>query len=254
MEEVPAFIRREEIADFADGLDELIEGPGSDAPEVRLEFREGHFDRVEIRTAGRQEQEVAPMGLEHPRKPIADYQLHLRVTGIVLRLQDQRPEHRHRVKRRTPAPGTIAVTRAINQPDTKIFKIHRSLRNFKWITMLADLLKMIIKTEKTIGMHDPTSLAEVNHKSATMGRLLRVSISMPTGATASSGHGSSPTSPTMTDAYWAGFWIRRTPARLSGRTRRIGRRRTRRKSPEPGLEGPFPPPAQEADARASREG
>jgi hypothetical protein len=31
------------------------------------------------------------------------------------------------------------------------------------------------KTEKTIGMHDRTSLPEVNHKSATMGRLLRVS-------------------------------------------------------------------------------
>ena len=53
MEEVPALVWREEIADVADGLDELIEGPGSDAPEVRLEFREGHFDRVEIRTAGR---------------------------------------------------------------------------------------------------------------------------------------------------------------------------------------------------------
>ena len=74
MEEGPTFVRREEIADFADvadGLDELIEGPGADAPEVRLEFREGHFDRVEIRTAGRQEQEVAPMGLEHPRGGIA---------------------------------------------------------------------------------------------------------------------------------------------------------------------------------------
>ena len=47
MEEVPALVRREEIADVADGLDELIEGPGPDAPEVRLEFREGHFDRVE---------------------------------------------------------------------------------------------------------------------------------------------------------------------------------------------------------------
>ena len=71
MEEVPAFVWREEIADVADGLDELIEGPGADAPEVRLEFREGHFDRVEIRAAGRQEQEVAPMGLEHPRGGIA---------------------------------------------------------------------------------------------------------------------------------------------------------------------------------------
>ena len=71
MEEVPALVWGEEIADVADGLDELIEGPGSDAPEVRLEFREGRFDRVEIRTAGRQEQEVAAMGLEHPRGGIA---------------------------------------------------------------------------------------------------------------------------------------------------------------------------------------
>ena len=55
--------RREEIADFADGLDELIKGPGADAPEVRLEFREGHFDRVEIRAAGGQEQKPAAMGL-----------------------------------------------------------------------------------------------------------------------------------------------------------------------------------------------
>ena len=53
MEEVPALVWREEIADVADGLDKLVEGPGADAPEVRLEFREGHFDRVEIRTAGR---------------------------------------------------------------------------------------------------------------------------------------------------------------------------------------------------------
>ena len=71
MEEVPAFVWREEIADFADGLDELIEGPGSNPARMGLQLREGHFDRVEIRTAGRQEQEVAPMGLEHPRGGIA---------------------------------------------------------------------------------------------------------------------------------------------------------------------------------------
>ena len=61
----------EEIADVTYGLDELIEGPGADAPEVRLEFREGHFDRVEIRTAGRQEQKPAAMGFEPPGGSIA---------------------------------------------------------------------------------------------------------------------------------------------------------------------------------------
>ena len=93
MEEVPAFVRREEIADVADvadvadGLDELIEGPGADAPEMRLEFREGHFDRVEIRTAGGQEQEVAPMGL-----------LSLRVAVSLLRVA--------RLSRMTTDPGS----------------------------------------------------------------------------------------------------------------------------------------------------
>ena len=37
MEEVPSFIRRKEITDFADGLDELVEGSGTDASEVGLE-------------------------------------------------------------------------------------------------------------------------------------------------------------------------------------------------------------------------
>ena len=37
MEEVPAFIRRKEITDFADGLDELVEGSGTDVSEVGLE-------------------------------------------------------------------------------------------------------------------------------------------------------------------------------------------------------------------------
>ena len=63
MEEVPTFVWREEIADFADGLDELIEGPGSNPEQMGLQLRESHLDRVEIRTAGRQEEEIAPMGL-----------------------------------------------------------------------------------------------------------------------------------------------------------------------------------------------
>ena len=71
MKEVPALVRGEEIADVADGLDELIEGPGSDAPEVRLGFREGHLDGVEIRAAGGQEQKPAAMGFEPPGGSIA---------------------------------------------------------------------------------------------------------------------------------------------------------------------------------------
>ena len=63
MEEVPAFVRREEIADFADGLDELIEGPGPNPAQMGLQLRKGHLDGVQIRTVGGQEQKPAAMGL-----------------------------------------------------------------------------------------------------------------------------------------------------------------------------------------------
>ena len=66
MEEVPSFIRRKEITDFADGLDELVEGSGTDASEVGLEPGEGHPDGVEVGTVGGQEQKSTAMGLEPP--------------------------------------------------------------------------------------------------------------------------------------------------------------------------------------------
>ena len=50
----------------ADGLDELVEGSGTDAFEVGLEPREGHPDGVEVGTAGGQEQKPIAMGLEPP--------------------------------------------------------------------------------------------------------------------------------------------------------------------------------------------
>ena len=99
MEEVPAFVWREEIADVADGLDELIEGPGSDAPEVRREFREGNLDRVEIRTAGRQEQEVVPMGLD------------IRVAVSLLRVA--------RLSRMTTDPGSSSGIRTFSMQLSK---------------------------------------------------------------------------------------------------------------------------------------
>ena len=69
MKEVPSFIWRKEITDFADGLDELVEGSGTDASEVGLELGEGHPDGVEVGTAGGQEQKPTAMGLEPPGSP-----------------------------------------------------------------------------------------------------------------------------------------------------------------------------------------
>ena len=71
MEEVPALVWGEEIADVADGLDELIEGSGPNPAQMGLQLRKGHLDGVQIRTAGGQEQEPAAMSLEPPGGSIA---------------------------------------------------------------------------------------------------------------------------------------------------------------------------------------
>ena len=54
---VPAFLRRVEVADFAEGVEEAGEGSCTDATEVGFQFGERHFYRVQVRTVRRQEQE-----------------------------------------------------------------------------------------------------------------------------------------------------------------------------------------------------
>ena len=71
MKEVPALVWGEEIADVADGLDELIEGSGPNPAQMGLQLREGHLDGVQIRAAGGQEQKPAAMGFEPPGGSIA---------------------------------------------------------------------------------------------------------------------------------------------------------------------------------------
>jgi len=60
LEIVPTFLRRVEIADFGDCLKHVGKCSGTDPPEVSLEFREGHFDWVQVGAVWRQEQEPAP--------------------------------------------------------------------------------------------------------------------------------------------------------------------------------------------------
>lgn len=50
LEIVPTFVRGEEIADVADGLEQLVEGAGSCSAEEGLEFGERHLDRVQVGT------------------------------------------------------------------------------------------------------------------------------------------------------------------------------------------------------------
>ena len=61
----------EEVTDFTDGFDELIEGSRADAAQICFQLREGHFDGVEVGALGGQEQEPTSVGLEHLRGGIA---------------------------------------------------------------------------------------------------------------------------------------------------------------------------------------
>ncbi len=57
-----AFLWGEEVADFADGAPEGVDGSDRPGSEERLEFGEGHLDRIEVGTIGRQEQEPCAFG------------------------------------------------------------------------------------------------------------------------------------------------------------------------------------------------
>ena len=48
MKVVPAFLRAEHFADFADGCEELEKAAGSDASEMSFELGERLFDRVQV--------------------------------------------------------------------------------------------------------------------------------------------------------------------------------------------------------------
>lgn len=58
--EVEAFLRREEAERDRDQLDDLVEAPRSRRAQKRFQLRKREFDRIEIRTVGRQEPEVRP--------------------------------------------------------------------------------------------------------------------------------------------------------------------------------------------------
>ena len=58
MEEVGAFSGKEAIEELADTLDEGVDGAGRLLSEERLEFGEGHLDRVHVGAVGRQVEDL----------------------------------------------------------------------------------------------------------------------------------------------------------------------------------------------------
>ena len=59
-----AFCRLEEIADVPDLLPEGIDGPDGSCAEMGFKLCEGHFDRIEVRAIGWQEQDPCAPGLD----------------------------------------------------------------------------------------------------------------------------------------------------------------------------------------------
>jgi len=84
----------------------------------------------------------------HPRQPVADHELHPRIREVVLRLKDQRLEHRHGVKRRTAALRSVTIAQTFDQPAAKVLEIHRRLEHLQRVTVLAQTLKMVRKPEQ----------------------------------------------------------------------------------------------------------
>ena len=79
----------------------------------------------------------------HPIQTVPNHEPHPRVGEIVLRLQDQSLEHRHRVKQRATALGAIAIAPALNQPAPEILEIDRRIEDFKRIAVLTEQRKMV---------------------------------------------------------------------------------------------------------------
>lgn len=118
----------------------------------------------------------------HPGQPVPDHELHLRVAQIVLRLKDQRLEHRDRVERWTSAPGSVAVAEPLDQPDTEILKVDGAIQNLKRIAVPTQPLKMLRQPEKRPLFHEPACRpcrGRVNHEISNTGRFLRASSSTP---------------------------------------------------------------------------
>jgi hypothetical protein len=61
----------------------------------------------------------------HPAQPIADHELHARIGQIMLRLNHQHLEHRHRVEGWAAAAGAVTIAETLDQKRPETLKLHR---------------------------------------------------------------------------------------------------------------------------------
>lgn len=62
--EIAAFRGREEADRDGDQIAHVVKGPGTRGPDEGFQLREGQFDRIEIRTVGRQKPELSADGFD----------------------------------------------------------------------------------------------------------------------------------------------------------------------------------------------
>ena len=63
-DKISTFSGSEEAERDGDQVADVVKGPGTCRPDERFEFREGQFDRIEIRAVGRQEAELGADGFD----------------------------------------------------------------------------------------------------------------------------------------------------------------------------------------------
>jgi len=63
-DEISAFGGSEKTQRDGDQVADVVKGPGTGRSDERFEFREGQFDRIEIRAVGRQETELGTRGFD----------------------------------------------------------------------------------------------------------------------------------------------------------------------------------------------
>lgn len=73
----------------------------------------------------------------------------------MLRLKDQRLEHRYRVERRSPASRPVTIAETLDQPAAEKLEINRRIESLQRIAMLAEPHEMLRQTEKAPLIHEP---------------------------------------------------------------------------------------------------
>jgi hypothetical protein len=73
----------------------------------------------------------------------------------VLRLKDQRLEHRYRIERRSPPSRPVAIAETIDQPAAEMLEVHHPIEHLQRVAVLAQCLKMLRQTEKASLFHEP---------------------------------------------------------------------------------------------------